>query len=376
MSSKTTSPIHTVNPEAGPLIRRVPSGLLLRTPHKRDLWVEGDERLLRAGPRVAVIGSRTPTPDQIAVATGLTRALSDAGAIICSGGALGVDGVAHRTTLHADGITVLVSPVAPTRTYPSRHEQLFTDVRARGVVLSPFPPETAFSRSHFRVRNGVIARLVDALIVICADRRSGSLHCARQAWKLGVPVFAVPWTPRSVHAEGTNLLLHGGARAVATPEQARRIVARLRANDAASWLLRDVAPPVGEAMAHVLRKAANPGHNTAPESPALIGRNVPDDSSAIDAKRRHWQRYATVGLQPVTNKRQRDTRQLEELKALSAQDEDGAIRQALRREHEGVSLEQLVADTGRTRAELARLLLRWTLTGTARRDAWGRYHDG
>ena len=352
-------------PASPPAWRALSGNALMRAPGRRTLWVEGDIGRLR-GPRIAVIGSRTPSEQQVAFAAALCAALSDAGAVVCSGGALGIDAAAHRSTLIAGGVTMLVSPIAVGKVYPRRHDTLFQAVRDNGVLISPFGPEDIFQRSHFRTRNGVLARLVDALIVICADQRSGSLHCARQAWKLGLPVFAVPWDPGSLHAEGTNLLLSAGARAIAGPEQAADVVTRLRTGPGHAWLQRDQAPPV---------LALNqPGEPSKPDV------KKPDTAAAIDAERGRWQRYAPAAL--VSHRGDAPAaetdpeRQPVELKALIAPNEDGAVRLALRQQRDGVSLEQLVRHTGRTRADVARLLLHWTLAGSARRDAWGRYHDG
>ena len=365
MSADSSSGLPGSSTEPSPRWRALPDGMLLRTPGRRTLWVEGDPLRLR-GPRIAVIGSRTPTEQQIAVAAALCGAMSAAEATVCSGGALGIDAVAHRSTLKAGGVTVLVSPIAIGQVYPLRHDRLFQEVRDNGLLISPFGPDDAFRRSHFRTRNTVLARLVDALIVICADQRSGSLHCARQAWKLGLPVFAVPWHPGSLHAEGTNLLLSAGARAIVGPEQAADVVTRLRAGTGQTWLKREEAPPV---LAVAQSKDA-----LKPDA------KRPDAAAAIDAEGGRWQRYAPAGLQS----RHRDAaaaetepeRQPEELKALIAPDEDGAVRLALRQQRDGVSLEELVVHTGRTRSDVARLLLHWTLAGSARRDTWGRYHDG
>ncbi|MCO4761474.1 MAG: DNA-processing protein DprA [Myxococcales bacterium] len=346
--------------------------MVLRRPGRRSVWTQGNLSVL-SGQRIAVIGSRTPTADHVFVAERLCTGLAQAGAVICSGGALGIDAVAHRSTLRAGGLTVLVSPVAAGDIYPKRHGALYSQINAEGLIISPFSPETAFHRSQFRTRNTILARLVDAVIVICADLRSGSLHCAREAWRLGVPVLAVPWSPGTTHAAGTNLLLHAGARAISTNGSARQLVVQLRQGASSQLLRRDDVPPTGAAKAGAKREGTRPSGKTQSATSAQLVLGQPDivRKEAIDGGDGRWQRYAPIahpGLTPT------GAGMGEAMTPNTGETVDNHIRRCV--SYGAVTLEQLISKTGHPRAAVAELLLHWTLTGQVQRDAWGRYHTG
>jgi DNA processing protein len=135
----------------------------------------------------------------------LATHLAAAGVRVVSGGALGIDGAAHRgalasTVVLGSGIDVL---------YPARHAQLFHQVVASGgALVSMFPAGTTPRRGTFVRRNALISALADAVIVVEADVRSGSLITAQVAREQGRVVAAYPGSP------GTQALLAAGAALV------------------------------------------------------------------------------------------------------------------------------------------------------------------
>lgn len=206
------------------------------------LWVAGS--LPAAGRvRVAVIGARAATREQNDLARAIGTWLTTAGADVWSGGAVGVDTAALQGALEAGGSPCAVLPGGIDVPFPRENAQLFEAIARLGAVLSCQPPGAAAPPARFLIRNLLVARLVDAVVAVCAEVRSGSLHACRHAWRLQRPVLATPWTPGTENSAGTNRLLASGARALATPDDARQLVAGLAAGRCADWLRRDPEPP-------------------------------------------------------------------------------------------------------------------------------------
>ncbi len=172
-----------------------------------QLWARGhwDEH----GPAVAVVGARAATTAGRSVAFQLSQKLAGAGVAVISGGAMGIDAAAHRGALAGGGRTLVVLGTGVDVVYPQRHAPLFDQVvREGGCLLSMFPMGTPPKPWHFPARNGIIAALADAVLVIEAQLGSGSRITALAARKLGRQVLAVPGS------SGTAELLREGARPV------------------------------------------------------------------------------------------------------------------------------------------------------------------
>ena len=139
---------------------------------------------------------------------------------VVSGGALGVDGAAHRGALAAGAATTVVLGCGVDVAYPARHAALFRDVLAAGGALVGLLPDGTPPRpGAFPQRNPLIAALADAVIVVEADVRSGSLSTARAARELGRPLAAWPGS------RGCDRLLAAGAAIVEGAEDAARLLA-------------------------------------------------------------------------------------------------------------------------------------------------------
>ncbi len=165
--------------------------------------------VLGEGPAVAIVGARAATGIAMGHAHALARHLAGRGVRVVSGGALGIDGAAHRGALAGDGATTVVLGGGIDVPYPARHAPLFAEVvRRGGALVSLWPDGMPPRRGTFRQRNPLIAALADAVVVVEADVRSGSLSTARAARKLGRVVCAWPGSP------GCERLLVAGAALV------------------------------------------------------------------------------------------------------------------------------------------------------------------
>ncbi len=167
---------------------------------------------------VAIVGARMCTRDGKEMAKQLARATAEAGGIVISGGAYGIDGVAQWETLEAGGKSYAVLGCGVDRCYPSSNAALFERLRSQGGVISEYPPGTAPLSSHFPMRNRIISGLSDVVAVVEARRRSGSLITAGFAAEQGRTVMAVPGRPGDSLSEGTNELIAQGAGLILSPE--------------------------------------------------------------------------------------------------------------------------------------------------------------
>ncbi len=178
------------------------------------LWARGDAPI--NGRSVAIVGSRRSTPTGLMVARELGRDLASAGWTIVSGLALGVDGAAHEAALDAGGETIAVLGCGADVVYPHEHRALAARVVARGRILSEFPPGSAPRPWHFPLRNRIISGLAQAVVVVEASERSGSLITAKLAMEQGRDVLAVPGSAASGRYRGSHALIRDGARLVET----------------------------------------------------------------------------------------------------------------------------------------------------------------
>jgi DNA processing protein len=169
-------------------------------------------------PQVAVVGSRAPTPSGRERAMRWTRAFADAGFVVTSGLAAGVDAAAHAAALAEPG-TIAVTATGPDRCFPAAHRRLQADIALHGAVVTEHPPGTEARPAHFPSRNRIIAGLSLATVVVEAAHRSGALITARLAAETGREVFALPGAPENLKARGCHRLIRDGATLVDEPSQ-------------------------------------------------------------------------------------------------------------------------------------------------------------
>lgn len=172
--------------DASQLLRRSSA---LKPPVQR-LYVRGNLAEGLDRPRVGVIGSRTADPDTQNWTRSLAGQLAARGAVVVSGGARGIDGQAHWGAIDCLGVTWWVSGTAVDKVYPAEHRSLLREILAgRGALISEIGPGGRSGRYLFRLRNRLIAALVDALVVVAAGPRSGSLSTVSYALEQGCPVY-------------------------------------------------------------------------------------------------------------------------------------------------------------------------------------------
>lgn len=190
-----------------------PTALRTTTGAPRALFGAGDPLLLarlHVDHAVAVVGARRASSYGREVARTLGRDLAEAGLIVVSGLAFGVDSCAHRGALDA-GETVAVLGCGVDVPYPAAHRSLWRQIRDKGLVISEMPLGCGPWRWTFPARNRIMAALTGMTIVVEAAQRSGSLVTADLAADLGRDVGAVPGPVQSRSSAGTNSLLAGGA---------------------------------------------------------------------------------------------------------------------------------------------------------------------
>lgn len=157
-------------------------------------------------PAVAIVGARAATTIGMSRAHAIAKHLAARGVRIVSGGALGIDGAAHRGALAGGGATTVVLGSGVAVPYPLRHAPVFAEVLVRGgALVSLLPDEMPPRRGTFVQRNPLIAALADAVLVIEADVHSGSLSTARAGREQGRLIAAWPGS------RGCDRLLAAGA---------------------------------------------------------------------------------------------------------------------------------------------------------------------
>jgi DNA processing protein len=180
-----------------------------------ELWLRGRTELLLREPRVAVVGTRSPTPYGELQAARLATFLALRGVTVVSGLARGIDEIAHRAALDAGGATLAVLGSGVDRPWPAG--TLADRMADEGLLLSEFPPGQSPRRHHFPWRNRLIAALGRAIVVVEAAHASGSLITARWAADLGRAVFAIPGRVDHPMSRGCHRLLRAGAELLETP---------------------------------------------------------------------------------------------------------------------------------------------------------------
>lgn len=166
-------------------------------------------------PSVSIVGARRATPYGTGVAAWLASTAGDAGALVVSGGAVGIDAAAHGAALGTAGGTVAVLGCGHAVDYPRVHarpEGLFPRMLdAGGWLLSELPPTAAPRPFRVLARNRLVAGLADVVVVVEGGPRSGSLRTATAALDRGVPVMAVPGDVRAPGSAAPHALLADGA---------------------------------------------------------------------------------------------------------------------------------------------------------------------
>ncbi len=188
-------------------------------------------------PMIAIVGSRNASAAGLKFAQQLARELGDAGFIIISGLARGIDQAAHRASVASGTIAVLAG--GHDRIYPAEHENLLAAIlTSEGAAISEMPLGHEPRARDFPRRNRLISGAALGVVIVEAAQRSGSLITARIAAEQGREVFAVPGSPLDPRAAGANDLIKQGATLVTEARDVIQAVAPI--------MERPVALPVNE----------------------------------------------------------------------------------------------------------------------------------
>lgn len=174
------------------------------------LFYKGNINLLKSR-IVAIVGSRSCTNYGVEVTKLLTNFLNSYNITIISGGARGIDSVAHRNAIKYDGKTIVVLGCGIDVVYPKENYTLFNSIEQSGLLISEFFPKTPPYKYNFPIRNRIISGLAELVIVVEASENSGTLITATYAAEQGKEVMAVPGLIMNKESKGCHKLLQEGA---------------------------------------------------------------------------------------------------------------------------------------------------------------------
>jgi len=217
------------------------------------LTVLGRAELLLA-PVVAVVGARNASANGRRLARELAAGLGEAGIVVASGMARGIDAAAHLGALETGSVAVVAGGADVV--YPEENRGLYEALTQRGAVAAELPLGAEPQARHFPRRNRIISGLALGVVVVEAAAKSGSLITARYALEQGREVFAVPGSPLDPRSRGANDLLRNGATLT---ETAADILAQL-----GPLLQRQIPPPPGIARTQPLLPLAPPAPHPPP----------------------------------------------------------------------------------------------------------------
>ncbi len=174
------------------------------------LYVQGDKSLLNRD-MISIVGARKCTEYGYHTAVRLGQELTECGLLVVSGMALGVDAAAHYGALKS-GPSVAVLGTGVDVCYPSSNRKIYEKLIQEGCLVSEYEPHTQPRPYHFPMRNRIISGMSVGVVVVEAAAKSGSLITAQLALDYNREVYAVPGNEKSLLSQGTNELIHSGAK--------------------------------------------------------------------------------------------------------------------------------------------------------------------
>ncbi|HPP30840.1 MAG TPA: DNA-processing protein DprA [Soehngenia sp.] len=177
------------------------------------LYYKGDIGLINSN-SIAIVGTRKPTLYGKWACEKFTKELTNYNLTIVSGLAYGIDTIAHKTALLNHGQTIAVLGCGINKIYPKSNKALYDDIENNGLIITEFSPDTEPFKYNFPQRNRIISGLSYGVLVIEAQKNSGSLITASHALNQGKEVFSIPGNINSLYSEGTNALIKDGAKLV------------------------------------------------------------------------------------------------------------------------------------------------------------------
>ena len=168
---------------------------------------------------VAIVGTRKPSAYGREIATKIASECAKNNIVVVSGLALGIDSIAHRAAIDSGGKTIAVLANGVDKIYPRSHEDLGQKIlQTNGAILSEYPNNTPARPWQFLARNRIVSGLADAVVIIEAASRSGTLSTANHALDQGKEIFAVPGNITSPLSAGCNQLIKNGANPLTSVE--------------------------------------------------------------------------------------------------------------------------------------------------------------
>ena len=168
----------------------------------------------------AIVGTRLPSDYGKSITPVLTKDICSAGFTIVSGLAIGIDAIAHESTIENKQRTIGIIACGLDREsfYPKDNLKLFDRMIENGAVISEFPIGTKVSKEKFPMRNRLISGMSKGILIIEADIKSGAMITARLGLEQNKDIFAVPGNILSKNSRGTNLLIKQGAKLVSSAQ--------------------------------------------------------------------------------------------------------------------------------------------------------------
>ena len=174
--------------------------------YPKDLFYIGDTKLLEKT-KVSIVGSRSPNQYAQQTIYEIGTKLSNIGICIVSGGALGIDTIAHKAA--GANNTIMIAGTGLDKRYPHINKNMIEDIEKNGLLLSQFAQGTPSHRWNFPIRNEIIVSLGKVLIVAYADENSGTMRSVEYALKMDKKIYVLPH--QLGESTGTNKLLEKGS---------------------------------------------------------------------------------------------------------------------------------------------------------------------
>lgn len=170
--------------------------------YPKNLYYIGNTNLLKKI-KISIVGSRSPNQYARQCIHQISNKLSNAGICIVSGGAIGIDAIAHKAA--GANNTIMVAGTGLDKRYPSINRNMIQEIENDGLVISQFEAGVPSNRWNFPLRNEIVVALSDILIVAYAEINSGTMRSVEYALKMGKEIYVLPH--RVGESDGTNKLL-------------------------------------------------------------------------------------------------------------------------------------------------------------------------
>lgn len=181
------------------------------------LFYKGDISILNNPNRVGVVGSRHPDRDGVKICEDICTVLAQNGVTLISGLAQGMDSIAHISALKENADTVAFIGTSADKYYPAANRKLQQEIEHKGCVVSEYYMTQQLYTTTFLERNRLIAAASDALCVVQAKAKSGTLSTAKRAQEYSKQLFSVPGSILNPMHDGTNRLIQDGAYPLLSP---------------------------------------------------------------------------------------------------------------------------------------------------------------